>query len=646
MIYNDLRLKEYSVLIYRILLAHIAYVFLRLLFVIFNNDIVQVSDLENFLSLSILGLRFDSSAIAYSNLFFIFFSVLPLSFLRFKKHQFFSTLLYFISNSIFLILNFIDFAYYRFNLNRMMGNFLESISKENNKLKLIFHFLFQYLNLVVLFFLFLFIWIGLYKLIKVKEEKIENNKIYYLSSIFGILISSALIVMMARGGDFRKSTRPITLIDAMDNLSKPVHSDVVLNTSFTIIRTWGKNSFKKGTRFNDFEVASQVKPIKNYNEREVIKKPNIVIFIIESMGREYWGELNKNKNIKNFKSFTPFLDSLSKHSLIFPNAFATSRKSIHAMPSVLAGVPSFEIAYTSSYYSRQKLESLVSISNALGYDTAFLHGAKNGSMGFQGFANTLGYDNYYGRDEFNNDEEYDGFWGIWDEPFLQFSKSILDDKNEPFLATIFTLSSHEPYIIPDKFKGMFDKGYLPIHKCVGYTDYSIRQFFKSIEKSSWFENTIFIFTSDHTNQSYYKYYQSTVNRFATPLIIYKKNSDFKGVDNRLASHLDIYPTVAELIGYKKPFRSWGRSLFSGKNEPPFTINYFGGGAYLSMDENFICVYDGNKAIGFYNLSDLNLEQNLIQNKNQNMLRLEKKTGLFLQDYFNRIINNKMYYNPK
>ena len=646
MISNDLRIQEYSVLIYRILLVHIAYLLLRVLFVFFNNDIVQVYDLENFFYLSILGLRFDSSAIAYTNLLFIIFSVLPLSFLRVKKYQYFSSLLYFISNSIFLILNFIDFAYYRFNLNRMMGNFLESISQENNKAILIFHFLFQYLNLVLLFFLFLIIWIGLYRLFKIKEEKIENNKIYYLSSIFGLLISSALIVMMARGGDFRKSTRPITLIDSMDNLSKPVHSDVVLNTSFAIIRTWGKNSFKKSTRFNEFEITNQIKPIKRYSERQVINKPNIVIFIIESMGREYWGELNKNRNIKNFKSFTPFLDSLSKHSLIFPNAFATSRKSIHGMPSVLAGVPSFETAYTSSYYSRQKLESIVSISNNLGYDTSFLHGAKNGSMGFQGFANTLGYDNYYGRDEFNNDEEYDGFWGIWDEPFLQFSKSILDDKTEPFLATIFTITSHEPYIIPDKFKGMFDEGYLPIHKCVGYTDYSIKQFFKSIEKSSWFENTIFIFTSDHTNQSYYKYYKSTVNRYATPLLIYKKNSDFKGVDKSLASHLDIYPTVAELIGYKNPFRSWGRSLLSCKNEPSFTINYFGGGAYLSMDENFICVYDGNKAIGFYNLSDLNLEENLIQNINHNMLRLEKKTGLFLQDYFNRIVSNNMYYNPK
>ena len=643
--YNDFRLQEYTVLIYRILLVHIAYLLLRVLFVIFNNDIVQVYDLENFFYLSILGLRFDSSAIAYSNLLFIFFSVLPLSFLREKKHQFFSALIYFISNGFFLILNFIDFAYYRFNLNRMMGNFLESISQESNKVTLIFHFLFRYLNLVLLFFLFLLIWIALYRLVKIRKVKIENNKMYYLSSIFGLLISSALIVMMARGGDFRKSTRPITLIDSMDNLSKPVHSDVVLNTTFTIIRTWGKNSFKKSFRFNDFEITNQLKPIKTYDEGKVFKKPNIVIFIIESMGREYWGELNKNRNIKNFESFTPFLDSLSKHSLIFPNAFSTSRKSIHAMPSILAGVPSFETAYTSSYYSRQKLESIVSISNALGYDTSFLHGAKNGSMGFQGFASTLGYDNYYGRDEFNDDNEYDGFWGIWDEPFLQFSKSILDNKNEPFLATIFTITSHEPYIIPDKFKGMFDKGYLPIHKCVGYTDYSIKQFFKSIEKSNWFENTIFIFTSDHTNQSYFKYYQSTVNRFAAPLLIYKKKSGFNGEDNRLASHLDIYPTVAELIGYKKPFRSWGRSLLSAKNESAFTINYFGGGAYLSMDENFICVYDGNKAIGFYNLSDLNLEENLIQNKNQDMQSLEKKTGLFLQDYFNRIINNKMYYNP-
>ena len=128
------------------------------------------------------------------------------------------------------------------------------------------------------------------------------------------------------------------------------------NTVGSATSSWSTKLIHGGLRYlENYEFRLVRESLK---EREVIKKPNIIIFIIESMGREYWGELNKNRNIKNFKSFTPFLDSLSKHSLIFPNAFATSRKSIHAMPSVLAGVPSFEIAYTSSYYSRQKLQSL------------------------------------------------------------------------------------------------------------------------------------------------------------------------------------------------------------------------------------------------------------------------------------------------
>ena len=118
------------------------------------------------------------------------------------------------------------------------------------------------------------------------------------------------------------------------------------------------------------------------------------------MGREYWGSLNSKKIIPNYKGYTPFLDSLSKHSLSFPNFFANSRKSIHGMPAILAGIPSFETAYTSSPYSNQPIESVVSIANKLDYNTSFFHGASNGSMGFLGFAKTLGFDNYYGKNEF------------------------------------------------------------------------------------------------------------------------------------------------------------------------------------------------------------------------------------------------------
>ena len=99
-------------------------------------------------------------------------------------------------------------------------------------------------------------------------------------------------------------------------------------------------------------------------------------------------------------------------------------------------------------------------------------------------------------------------------------------------------------------------------------------------------------------------------------MIFKSNSELKGVDMRLASHLDIFPTVADLIDYPKPFKSWGRSLVSDQKYHPFVINYFSGGSYFIMDENLICVHNGNNAIGFCDVKDKNMEKNLIQNKTQ------------------------------
>ena len=73
----------------------------------------------------------------------------------------------------------------------------------------------------------------------------------------------------------------------------------------------------------------------------------------------------------------------------------------------------------------------------------------------------------------------------------------------------------------------------------------------------------------------------------------------------------------------------------------YVINYFGGGSYFIMDEKYICVHNGDKAIGFYNSEDYDLSKNLIENKNEEMMMLEKKCGMFLQDYFNRIITGNM-----
>lgn len=635
----DLRIKEFIALFYRIFLVYICYFFCRILFVVFNNDLVQVKSISQLAELCYFGIRFDNVAIVYSNMIFILMSIIPWKKSTYPLYQKMVFWVYWICNAFFISLNFVDFAYYRFNQNRLMSNFYEVVASESNKIILFFHFVWVYLHLFLLYFGMLYLLALAYRKVKIHPIFIGNYWSYSFSSIvlfFGVI---ALFVMGARGGDFKKSTRPITLIDAMDNVRNPQHADVVLSSTFTLLKTLGQDNPERIDYFTDDEIQKELNNIKQYPPSERFgKKPNVVIFILESMGREYWGALNEIYNIRDFESYTPFLDSLARHSLIFPNGFATSRKSIHGMPSILAGIPSFEKSYASSFYSRQKIPSVVSIAKELGYNSSFFHGAANGSMGFLGFANTLGFDKYYGRTEFNNDNEFDGSWGIWDEPFLQYMKSVLDTQKKPFLSSVFTVTSHEPYVIPKEYEGKFDKGDIPMHQCVGYTDKALQQFFKESSSSPWFEDTIFIFTADHSNQVHYPFYLKTVNRFANPLMIFKPKSDIKGVDLRLASHMDIFPTVADLIDYPEPFKSWGGSLVSDQEYYPFVINYFSGGSYFIMDENFICVHNGNQAIGFYDVEDKNMEKNLIQNKTEEMIKLERKCSMFLEDYFESLMS--------
>ena len=639
---QHLRLNEYKVLFYRLSLAYIFYFFARVLFYTYNFRLLKVDSIFDFLSLCYYGLAFDTTAILYANLLFIVFSVLPIFKNTSRNYQNFLFYLYFSMNLLAYATNFIDFIYYKFTFARSTIVVWNVMKHETNLLPLFISFVFDYWHVWVLFLLFSALWIYLYKKVTVLAFQPTKKVAYFGFSTVGFLFVILMIIGGIRGGDFKKSTRPINILDASRHVKNIVHSDIVLNTPFAIIRTLFSNSFIK-TDFKDVNpqvINSLVQPIKTYHNNPETK-PNVVVFILESYGREYIGALNKEAKIPNYKSHAPFLDSLSQHSMIFTNAYANGRQSIHGMSSVLAGIPAFKDAFTSSPYPKQKIESLVSTLKSEGYNTSFFHGAANGSMGFLGFANILGIDNYYGRTEFNDDSQFDGFWGIWDEPFLQFMKKTLDKKKTPFFASVFTVSSHEPYIIPEKYKNTFHEGNVRIHKCAEYTDYSLKRFFNEAKKEPWFSNTIFVFVADHCNQIYYDEFQKPINRFAVPIIIYKPNSNLVGVNTDLAQQIDIYPTILDMIGYKKPFRSWGRSLFDTKTNTPFVINSTGN-IYQFSKGNYICTFDGNQATGFYDKDDKGLKTNLIAHRNPEMNAIELHCKAFIQDYMDRVVDKNMY----
>lgn len=639
---KEIRSSEILALFYRIFLAYLFYQIARLLFWIFNKNLIPVGGVAEYLNLAYRGIAFDTTAILYVNSLFILLSLFPLFINTKRTYQKFLFYFYFITNGIAYALNFGDFVYFKFSQARLTTAAMNVAQNESNIGKVFITSILEHPLVLVWFVVLLALWIFLYQKVKVKIQKPVKLVPYFTFSLLSLALTALLVVGGIRG-DFRHSTRPINLVDANRHVSKPAQANVVLNSVFSFFRTMNTNNFREVHFVDDRFIEDNIHPYKMYKRENVDPKPNVVIFILESFSKEYSGAFNKNNSIKDFVSYTPFFDSLATESLIATNAFANGRQSIHGMSSVLAGIPSLKDAFTSSPYSNQKIQSIVSVSNDLGYDTSFFHGAPNGSMGFLGFGNILGFDHYYGKTEYDNDADFDGMWGIWDEPFFQFFAKTLNQKKSPFMATLFSVSSHHPFKIPEKYNGKFKKGPLEIHEPIGYTDFALKQFFKTAEKMPWFQHTIFVFVADHTNQVAYPEYEKALNRFAIPLLFYSPNPKYhlKGEIREPAQQIDIYPTLADLMGYNKKIRSWGRSLVAEQKEDLMIINSDSINEQFFIG-NYIYLFNGKDVTGIYDIEDKALEKNLL-NKVDNP---EIQRGILLskawyQDYMDRVINRKL-----
>lgn len=639
---KEFRLQEIVALLYRIFLAFFFYQIARLLFWFFNKNLIPVDSVSEYLNLAYHGIAFDTTAIFYVNSLFILLSIIPIVINTKKAYQKFLFYLYFITNGISYGMNFGDFVYFKFSQARLTTAAMNVAQHESNVGKVFLLSIVEHPMVIVWFIILMALWIFLYKKVKVNFQKPVKLFPYFVISVLTLCLTALLVVGGIRG-DFKHSTRPINLVDANRHVTKPAQANVVLNSVFSFFRTMNTNNFQEVHFVDEKFIDENIHPYKLYTREELEPKPNIVIFILESFGKEYSGAFNKNTDIKNFVSYTPFFDSLATKSLIATNAFANGRQSIHGMSSILAGIPTLKDAFTSSPYSNQKIQSIVSISNDVGYDTSFFHGAPNGSMGFLGFGNILGFKHYYGKTEYNNDADFDGIWGIWDEPFFQYFAKTLNQKKSPFMATLFSVSSHHPFKVPEKYQGQFKKGPLEIHEPIGYTDYALKQFFKTAEKMPWFNNTIFVLVADHTNQVGYPEYEKSINRFSVPILFYSPNPKYnlKGEVTEPAQQMDIYPTLADLMGYNKKIRSWGRSLVSGKKEDYMIINSDSINEQF-MIGNYIYLFNGKEVTGIYTIDDRGLEKNLL-NKVDNP---EIQKGILLskawyQDYMNRVINRKL-----
>jgi phosphoglycerol transferase MdoB-like AlkP superfamily enzyme len=484
--------------------------------------------------------------------------------------------------------------------------------------------------------------------VKTGTPLIRNRWIFYPVQTAMMAMICLLTIAGIRGG-FLHSTRPITISNAAQYVNTPAEVGIVLNTPFSIFRTLSQEKFERLTYFqSQEEMESIYSPIHKPQKIDStgFTPKNIVIIIVESLAQEFVGGLNKESHIDGYQGYTPFLDSLINESLIFEYSFANGRKSIDAMPSILAGIPSLSTNYVLSIYSNNAIKGLPALLKTKGYNSSFLHGAPNGSMGFQAFANMAGFDHYYGRTEYGNNADFDGWWGIWDEPFLQYCVDVFNQKQQPFMASIFTVSSHHPFVLPQQYENAFPKGALPIHQTVGYTDYALRKFFESAAKEPWFQNTIFVITADHTNQSIYGEYQTFVGVFKVPVIFYEPaNETMKGIKTgEIIQQIDIMPTLLNYLNFDEPYFAFGMDAFDLQNKDNgFAINTLND-FYMLYEGYYVLKASDEKVDGLYNFhSDPMLTNNLLHVETERAERMYNKLKAFRQQYNDRMIDDDMVY---
>jgi len=628
----------FVVLVLRLLLIMTAYSICRIGFYLYNTNLYTEVTFSNLLTMMAGGLKFDISAIVYTNILVILLHIIPFKFRYNNVYQKVLAWIFYIFNFIALSFNMSDFVYYRFTLKRTTMTLFKEFHGNTNILELLWSFVWDYWY-ASLFGIILFALIIIsYRRIKVGKPLRYNNFIYYPVNIALMLVFSGLCIAGIRGG-FRHSTRPITLSNAAKYIERPNERAIVLNTPFAMIRTINNVKLKKQTYFSDEELAKHFSANHTFTADTTKKKLNIVVFILESFAKEHIGFYNKH--IKGYKGYTPFIDSLCKHSYVFQESCANGNRSINALPSNLASIPSFQEPFVLSGYSGNKINSLGSILREDGYYSAFFHGAPNGSMGFQSFIKQAGFDAYFGKSEYNNDNDFDGIWGIWDEPFLQYYARTMNTFKQPFVTSVFTVSSHHPFKVPEKYEGVFPEGHLPVQKAIGYTDNALRQFFKSASKMPWFKNTVFFITADHSVSPYLKEYNNPRGHKAIPLIVYKPTDpDFVKHDTTtIVQQIDILPTALSMVGHKGKFISFGNDMFDNDTDH-FAVNYQGGAYNLTMG-HYLLQYNGKKSIALFDIRERYMETNLLDKFPKVQHKMENKIKAIIQEYNKRMIDNMM-----
>lgn len=641
--FKNREIHSYLALCGNIALVMVLFTICRILFYLFNLDIFPNITFRQFGIMLWGGLRFDFSAVMVINSIYMILWIITL---RLKNRPVVQKILkywFVVSNGIALMTNCIDIGYFPFTLRRTNLSFFSEFKNEGSLITLVWEMLIDYWYIALIWIAFIFVLSFFYLKAKPVSKPIgtKENLRYYLSSFIALAVTLVIGIFGIRG-DFRKNSRPITLYTAGEYVSHSLHIGIVHNTPFCIVKTIGRKPPEKITYFaTEAELASVFDPVHYPDTTKMFTPKNVVIIIWESLTREFIGSLNRDLDNGNYTGYTPFIDSLLLHSLTFEYTYANGRKSIDALPSIMASIPSSQESYIFSSFSGNYIRTMGALLKEEGYHTSFFHASHRASMGFSTFMNLHGFDYCYCEEDYPKTPDVRSKWGVWDEEFLQFMALKLNETPEPFCSVVFTLTSHHPFELPERYDGIFKEGSHPLYRCIGYTDYALKRFFETVSQEAWFENTLFVITADHASIPAFPENQNSVGQMSVPIIFYAPGQNLTGTYPYVTQQTDILPSVLSFLHYDKPFVAFGQNALD-TTITHIAINYIGNAHHVYYQHYVLMCSENLSILGFYDLKKDPLLQVSVENEHPEIVdMLLRHLKGYLQQYNNRMFENRL-----
>lgn len=354
---------------------------------------------------------------------------------------------------------------------------------------------------------------------------------------------------------------------------------------------------------------------------------NVLLITIDTLRFDRVG-VYSDKYVK-----TPNIDKLAGESFLFTKGFSHNPVTLPSHANIITGTtPLYHgISDNSGFVLEKRFLTLAEHLKSNNYETGAFIGAFPLDSRFgldQGFDI---YDDNYGT---HSDLEF-FFVERKAEKVIEPALKWIKSRDGKWFCWVHLFDPHQPYLPPAPYDSEY---YDDLYSGeVAYTDTSLGNLFKRLKELGKYENTVIILTADHgeglgekgeKTHSYFAYN----NTIHIPFMIRIPGSEGEEIDKNVA-HIDIFPTVCDLLDLDTPGHIQGESLtgvMKGEEKKEKYIYFESLTPHLNRDwaplRGFINGKDkfiDQPIREFYNLSDdMSEEKNLIKQKNSGNLKYE------------------------